>query len=92
MVILFKQIQQLVLGVWTLDNSHKVEMQTSLFVATRLFSAVFFECSELTLSEIIFIAVIWRSATTEVSWDDSGICDEVKIFLNTETCEWTVIL
>lgn len=72
------------MGVWTPDNLHKVEMQTSLFVTTRLFSAVFFECSELRLSEIIFIAVICRSATTEVSWDDSDICDQVKISLNAE--------
>lgn len=86
------QTNQLVLGLRTSDNSHKIEMQSSLFVATRLFSAVSFECSELTLPEIIFIAVICRFATTEVTWDDSDISDQVKITLNAETCECTVVL
>lgn len=88
-VVLFKKqkkIHQLVLGVQTSDNLHKVEMQTSLFVA------MFFEGSELTLCEIIFLAMICRSATAEVTWDDSDICDQVKISSNTETCECAVVL
>jgi len=54
--------------------------------------SVSFQSNKLTPPEIIFIAVICRSATSELTWDDSEICDHVEISLSTDTCDSTAVL